>query len=231
MDNKSSPYLSYERYNNPKEDFKSIAGVLRKIFSAESEMEVADIGCANGELLYYLHTLFPNWILTGYDRNKEFLDTGRSYPGLDSVRFEQKEFQEIRGNYDIVLATCFLPFFQDIEEPIKKLLSLCRKGGYLLATGLFNPYDIDVRVQYFDHSDVSAKWVNDFNRHSMQRIKNLLATNVESIEFIKCNYNVDIARNSEQHARVWSFKDEHGDRILINGAWQIANQTLMIVRK
>jgi len=226
-----SPYLSQDRYEQPKEDFKTIGRKLEELFASDSELEVADIGCANGELLYYLHRKFPNWKLIGYDRNSDFLDTGRTFPGLRDVELRQSEFYDIEGSFDIVLSTCFLTLFPDYERPLEKLLSLCHKDGYLLATGLFNPYDIDVRVQYLDHTMPEPEWITDSNRHSQRRIHDWLVPKMKSVEFTECTYDLDIKPNLQNPARVWTFRDTEGNSILINGAWQIANQTLMIVHK
>ncbi|MDZ7736291.1 MAG: class I SAM-dependent methyltransferase [Gammaproteobacteria bacterium] len=231
MNAKRSPYISRDRYEHPKEDFKTIGRNLAELFASDSELEAADIGCANGELLYYLRKQFPNWKLTGYDRNLEFLDTGRNFPGLRDVELQQAELQDIEGSYDVVIATCFLPLFPEIEAPLDKLLSLCREGGYLLATGLFNPYDIDVRVQYLDHTMPEPEWITDSSRHSQRRIREWLEPRVQSIEFTECTYDLDLSPNPDNPARVWTFRDAEGNSILINGAWQIANQTLMVVHK
>jgi len=231
MNTARSPYVSQERYETPKEDFKTIGRQLAELFPQDSELEAADIGCANGELLYYLRKQFPNWNLTGYDRNPEFLAAGRNFSGLADVELHQIEFHDIEGSYDVVLATCFLPLFPDIEEPLERLLSLCRQGGYLLATGLFNPYDIDVRVQYLDHTMPESEWITDSSRHSQRRIRDWLEPKVQSVEFTDCTYNLDLPPNPDNPARVWTFRDADGNSILINGAWQIANQTLMVVHK
>lgn len=230
MSTERSPYLSQDRYSNPKEDFKTIGNKLAEIYAADSEIDVLDIGCANGELLYYLRQQFPRWSLTGYDRNQEFLETGKNFPGLKDVNLLQADYQEIEGSYDLVLATCFLPLFPKFETPLEKLLSLCHKGGYLLATGLFNPYDIDVRVQYLDHTALDNEWITDSSRYSQRRIREWLGTDVESVEFVDCAYDLDMQPNPENPARVWTFRDAEGNSILINGAWQIANQTLMIIK-
>jgi len=231
MSTARSPYLSLDRYVDPKEDFKTIGNCLTKVFNPDSELEAVDVGCANGELLYYLHQIFPRWRLTGYDCNADFLETGRQFPGLRDVRLMQADYRDIDGSFDVVLSTCFLPLFPEIEAPLEKLLSLCREDGYLLATGLFNPYDIDVRVQYLDHTTSDSEWVLDFNRHSQHRLRAWLEPRVQSIEFQPCIYDLEIQPNQQNPARVWTFRDTIGNSILINGAWQIANQTLMIIHK
>lgn len=226
-----SPYLSDQRYENPKEDFRHIAARLEELYAADSVQQVVDIGCANGELLYFLQKIFPRWEFSGIDRNPDFLATARSFHGLKKVTLKQADLYDIEGDYDIVLATCFLPQFPQFEPPLEKLLSLCRQGGSVLATGLFNPYDIDVRVQYCDHTATEPVWINDSNRYSRRRILDWLKPRCRSIEFHDCQYDIEIKHNPDNPARVWTICDSEGNTILINGAWQIANQTLMVIRK
>ena len=59
MSNKKilSPYLNLNRLKNPKDDFKNCIKVLKKKTTL-SEKKIIDIGCANGELLFFLHQKF-----------------------------------------------------------------------------------------------------------------------------------------------------------------------------
>lgn len=228
-----SRYTGRGRYENPKEDFKTIAGKLTSLTEPGRSYSVVDVGCGNGELLYLLKRRFPAWRLTGYDHTPEFVEAARSFPGLADVAFHQADLFDIEGEFDIVIATCFLSLFPDIERPLRKLVGLCRPGGHVLATGLFNPFDIEVRVEFCDNSrpETRGRWRTDFNRHSQQRIRELLADSVEEVAFEACCYDLDLPADPAHPIRVWSVRDDEGRAWLLNGAWQIANQTLMIARR
>lgn len=228
-----SRYSGRGRYDNPKEDFKTIADRLAALTESGRAYSVADVGCGNGELLYLLKQQFPAWHLTGYDHTAEFVEMARAFPGLAGVEFRQADLFDVEGRYDIVIATCFLSLFREIEEPLDKLLGLCREGGLVLATGLFNPFDIEVRVEFCDNSrpQTRGRWRTDFNRHSQSRVRELLADRVSEVTFEPCAYDLDLAPDDEHPIRVWSVRDEQGRTWLLNGAWQIANQTLMVARK
>lgn len=228
-----SRYTGEDRYDNPKEDFKRIADRLAGLTEPGRRYSVADVGCGNGELLYLLKRRFPGWQLAGFDHTAEFVDRARQFPGLAGVEFRQADLFDVRGAYDIVIATCFLSLFREIEAPVRKLIELCRPGGYVLATGLFNPFDIEVRVEFCDNSrpETSGRWRSDFNRHSQRRLRDLLYRMGDSVEFEPCGYDVELVPDPANPIRVWSLRDEDGNTWLMNGAWQIANQTLMTVRK
>jgi len=228
-----NPYVSHQRYEQPKEDFKTIGRKLEKLVDTKKTLRVADVACGNGELLYYLHKLYPNWELFGFDHTAEFIRTAQGFSRLQGVKFTQCDFADIEGTYDVVLSTCFLSLFQDITEPLNRLLALCNDGGHILATGLFNPYDIEVRVEFCDNSrpETKGEWRTDFNRHSQQSIRRMLGGRVDKVEFEECPYDIELAPDPEHVIRVWSLREQTGRTLLINGAWQIANQTLLVIRK
>lgn len=234
-DPQRSPYSSAERYEKePKEDFKHVMSRLEALLDTAAPHDVADIGCANGELLYHLHKRYPHWRLTGYDRKAEFLETARTFPGLADVTFTEANLYNIEETFDVVIATLFLPRFDEIESPLAALLSLCRPGGYLLTTGLFNPHDIEVRALVRDNTDPEMEdaWRSDFNRHSRSRIEREFGPRVQWLDFEEVSYDgVEIPRDPNNAMRVWTLRTEEGKTLLINGAWQICNQTLMTARK
>ena len=227
------PYTSPNLYGDPKEDFKTIGARLKSLLDLHQVYEVADLGCGNGALLYYLHQQYPHWKLYGYDFTSEYIETAQRFEGLKGVNFFHQDFLQLKGTFDVVLSTCLLSVFKDIQKPLKKMLGLCRKGGWLLGTGLFNPFDIEVRVEFCDntHPQTRGQWRTDFNRHSQQSIRNLYANKVQSIEFEECPFGVEIAPDPKNPIRVWTVKNEQDQNLLINGAKQICNQTLLIIRK
>ncbi len=224
-------YTSSERYDNPKEDFKTIARELAKLYANDTGVSLVDIGTANGELLYHLRQCFPGWDLRGYDQVSAFVDTANAFDGLNGIPVEVGDLFELSGQYDVVTACCLLSLFRDIEEPLEQLLSLCRPGGHVLATGLFNPYDIDVRVEYCDNSkaEMAGKWQTDANRFSQKRIRNFLEGKASDVKFHTCEYAIQLQRDENNPIHVWTEDSGGTSPWLINGAWQIANQTLMVI--
>ncbi len=227
------PYASTDLYKTPKEDFKVIAEQLKKLVDPEKVYEVADIGCGNGALLFYLHRHYPHWRLHGYDLTREYIETAKSFDGLKWVKFQKQDLFKINRSFDLVLSTCLLPIFKDIEKPLRKMIDLCRKDGWIIGTGLFNPFDIEVRVEFCDntHPQTRGQWRTDFNRHSQQSVRTLFADKVQSIEFVECPFNVEISPDPKNPIRVWTVQDQSGRNLLVNGAHQFCNQTLLIIRK
>lgn len=229
-----TPYLSTARFGKPKEDFKAIARKLEQLLDRERPCKLVDVGCANGELLHYLKGLFPNWSLHGFDRAGEFIETARCQPELADVHLKQRDLYDIDGIFDVVVSTCFLVQFMDIEKPLRKLLDLCAPGGRVLSTGLFNPHDIEVRVEFCDNTFAETRgvWRTDFNRHSQAHIRRLFEGEVQRIEFEECRYDsLELPENPDNPIRVWTLADASGKTWLVNGAFQLCNQTLMVIHK
>ena len=51
-------YIKSNRYKKPKESFKLLYRILKKSLSKTKNYELLDVGCANGELLFFLNKKF-----------------------------------------------------------------------------------------------------------------------------------------------------------------------------
>jgi trans-aconitate methyltransferase len=222
---------SRERLNNPKENFKLVAALIAAIHPREADIAIADIGCANGELLYFLRSVFPNARLTGYDREPKFLEVARSL-NLPNTHFEEGDLREIRPAelFDCVVCLGTVPIFQDPAEVMHPLLSMVKPGGLLLADGLFNRHECEVRVSFCDNSTSAGKglWRIDFAQHSRTRIRTLLEPLCSRVEFHDNEMGVDIPKRDDRpHVNVWTFKDESGRRHQTNGLNLLLDDTIV----
>ena len=228
-----SPYISIDRFEKLKEDHKFIMKKIQSLFNKDSAISIVDIGCGNGEFLYHLKKAFPNCKLTGFDLTEEFINTGKNFPGLKGVRLEQKDFLEVDEIFDLVICSGMFHIFTDIKQPIEKFLSICKGGGYLFVDGLFNEYDIEVRMQYCDNSNPISKgiWRSDWNQHSQSSVKNFLKGIVEYVEFEEVVFDLELPMNAAMPINKWTFKDSKGKTIITNGTHLISNKTLMMIKK
>ena len=112
-------YVSADLFREPKEDFKLIIAELERRAEAGQELSLADLGCGNGALLHFLHQRFPDWKLHGFDAVVDFIETAKEhFAGDAGVTLAQRDYAAVTGSYDIVVATCFLSLFRDIEAPL-----------------------------------------------------------------------------------------------------------------
>jgi len=228
-----SPYIKSSRYTTPKEDHKFFGQKLKEKVDPAQTLSVVDVGCGNGELLYYLKNQFPHWLLTGYDFTQEFIETGNKFEGLSGVKLIHMDMFDIVEKYDIVLCDGVIQIFSDIHKPLEKIISICKKDGYALITGLFNKFDIEVRLQFCDNSNPASKniWRADFNQHSQQSIRRLIQKKVSSIEFESVVMDKDLPLNADMPLWNYTFRDANNKNIITNGLNIIANKTMLIINK
>src|SRR3989344_1701546 len=229
-----SPYASSKRYENPKQVFLFALQEIERNLKTDTLITLVDIGCANGEFLYYVKKWHPNWNLYGYDFMPEFIEAGKKFNGLKGIHLELKNFFTLRKKFDVVCCFGTLPIFPDVKKPLKKLLSLCKKNGLLVADGLFNRFDIDVQITYRDNSKIESKniWRNDFNQHAQTTIAEFLEPIVGQLEFKAVPFNVDLPYiTNNPHANAFTFRDDGGNRRVTNGLNILLNSTLLIVKK
>ena len=169
----------------------------------------------------------------GYDFTQEFIDVGNNYIKSDNVKLTKKDIFEVEGAFDIVTSDGVTQIFDDIKKLLGKYLQLCKKGGFVLTTGRFNKYDIEVRMQYCDntHDEARGIWREDWCFHSQKTIEKLLRNKVADIKFENVDMDLDLNYNSEDPIRQWTFRDDSGRNIITNGTNFILNKTLLTIKK
>ena len=70
-------YLKTNRYKKPKKSFIYLHQIMKKKLSKEKKYKILDIGCASGELLYFLSKKFKNVKLYGVDIKSNLLDLAK----------------------------------------------------------------------------------------------------------------------------------------------------------
>lgn len=229
-----SPYVGTDRYDNPKEDHKFIAEQLRRFVDVERAMRVGDLGCGNGELIYYLKSQFPHWEYSGFDYTKSFIDAALSFEGLAGVRFVNQDLFEINEIFEIMLCTGVANTFPDVGELLGKLLSVCEAGGWVFVDGLFNRHAVDVRLTFRDNSvpESQGLWRTAFNQHSRESIGKMLRGRVTSFEFVDMVMDKDLPFDEAKPAvSSFTFRAADGRNVITNGLNLIVNRTLLVIEK
>jgi trans-aconitate methyltransferase len=72
---KISPYSKIEksRLANPKLTFRFASQLVKKKSKLDANFTLPDLGCANGEFLYFLRDEFPQAVLHGLDITPKFI--------------------------------------------------------------------------------------------------------------------------------------------------------------
>lgn len=228
-----SPYVSQARYSNTKEVHKFYARQISPIASNSDKKKVIDVGCGNGELIYFLKSTFPNWTYKGIDKTPEFIQCARNFPGLSEVQFEVGNLFELTGQYDIVLCTGVLQIFSEFAPPLEKLISLANNDAWIFCDGLFNKWDVEARLQYCDNSnpDAAGLWRTDWNQHSRKLVSQFLRGRIANFRFIDIEMDLDLRPNLETHINQFTFRDSAGHNVITNGTNLLLNKTMLIIQK
>ena len=183
--------------------------------------------------MYQINKKFPYINCTGTDKEVQFINSAKKFVGLRNVNFMTKDFFKNRGTYDFVFCTSVFQIFQDYKKPLTKLLSLTKKNGYLFVDGLFNKYDVEVRLQYCDNSNNVAKnlWRSDWSQHSIKSISKFLKNKeISSYKFLEVPMNKTIKFNKKIHVNQFTFKYKRKN-LITNGTNLILNRNLLIIKR
>jgi len=226
-------YLNENRYDTPKESFKFIGKNIARFVENKEECKITllDVGCATGELIYYLRTLFPGFNYTGFDISEKMLKHA-SFK-MSEVNFYQRTILDLAeeksdAQYDFVIMSGVLSIFDDTERVLENLIPLVKKGGNLLVYGFFNDLPVDVIMRYKSSDD--SEWKSGWNiistKYCEKIIRNICLANIEWVDF---NIGFSLERPKDDFMRVWTMATEGSPYQHINGACQLLNMKLMIV--
>jgi len=130
---------------------------LKKIKNAN---KIADLGCANGELLSLLHTEFrkPKENLYGFDVSKKFIAEARkSFSHIYHWDFNYKK--EWPQKFDVIFALDVIEHLENSQNFLKNIVSLMKKNSLLvLSTPNINSLSRFIqRSQWFGFKDKTHK--------------------------------------------------------------------------
>jgi hypothetical protein len=129
----SEKIKDYSSYNEGMK--KSLLDKIFFIDKIDAEV-IIDFGCADGTLIHFLHSLFPEYKYIGYDTDEEMLTQAR------------KKFNEDDSVY----------FFSDWED-IEPIAILNKKTAIILSSVIHEVY------AYGTRKDVDLVWERVFNSH------------------------------------------------------------------
>tara|TARA_B100000315_G_C14541735_1_gene571255 strand:+ start:343 stop:1083 length:741 start_codon:yes stop_codon:yes gene_type:complete len=225
-------YLHEDRYDNPKEYFKLIAGSVSEYSeNARSKVSLLDIGCATGEFIYYLQSVFPEFEFTGIDVSDKLLSKASiKMPNnrFRNVSIIDSPYNNLKVKYDFVTMCGVLCIFDNAERVLRNAFELVKRGGKLYVFGAFNNYPLDVVMRYkLSHE---TTWRSAVNIFSEQYCENLFCKQLgSSIQWKDFNIGFEIERVPSDFMRSWTIKTENNPFQLVNGACQLLNFRLMIV--
>ncbi len=225
-------YLNEDRFNEPKLVFTLIGDrIANEAFAPGAR--ILDVGCATGEMLYYLMGRFREHSFTGLDVSEPLIERARERNPevefiigsvLDPAMFAERRF-------DAVTATGLLSIFDNPESVIGNLLACTREGGSVIISAFINVDPIDTIIRYRRTEGDPGEWETGWNVWSKNTIERILKESDDTLswEWQPWDPPYRFAKGKDP-MRSWTIQTEHKEHQRVNGAGQLLNGHLIHIR-
>lgn len=208
-------YLNEDHASNPKEYFKKAANIIEPLTT--DGLTLVDVGCAGGDFLKYVHSIYPKLELFGVDafesmveETKKRVSSCQTFVG--DLNKEKLELE--KGPFDIVTMLGVISIFSN-ENWISNFFNLIKPGGTGLIFGMVNPYPYDVFVTLRNEEGENEFGWNSWSNKTLQDRFEGLGAEVETTWW---NPPVDVPNRADDPLRSWSILTQDGDRMFVNGS-------------
>jgi SAM-dependent methyltransferase len=210
-------YLTEDRSCQPREFFKFLANLAALQLAANPRARILDVGCANGEFLYYLRSRYPAVRVAGLDVASEFLARARELvPDGEFSTGDIYSGEKLpRQRFDLVFMNGVNYLLPEYERWLRNLISVCQ--GMAFVFGIFNPEDLDVHatVTRSGDTDSSTPW-NLISQKSISVFLDRIGKGIPH-QFHNWEVPVDVPRANPDPMRCWTITTNEGRRLQING--------------
>jgi SAM-dependent methyltransferase len=214
-------YLDENRFNEPKEMFKFVTNKAFSGKSPDSNVKIADFGCAAGEFLFYLNQMLPNVSLFGVDILPELLEKCSRYvPGAKLIEGSILDGEiQPESYFDKTFLLGVHSIFDEFETCLNNLVKFTKPGGVAYVFGMFNPFPVDVIIKYKNSKNFNGDvFESGWNIFSQESVSQFLVNHpkVKLFSFSPFEINMNLTRQQDI-IRSWTIQDSMGNHLLTNG--------------
>ena len=218
-------YLKSNRYNKPQESFKLLLKLLGKNLPKNKTLKLLDIGCATGELIYFLSKNTKNINFYGTDIRGDLLKKAKK--NCNEATFKKLNFEKkikFNDKFDIIIIIGVLSIFDNLDIFFENLKNISKKKTIIYIGGHFNNYDYNVKVYYNDLKLKKNIYQTGWTVWSVKSIKKYL----KNKKFKQHNLIMpfDIKQKKNDLMRSWTIKINNR-RFFTNATTIIQNQMLL----
>jgi len=199
-------YLKSDRYNKPKEAYKLLYRILKKRLSKTKNYELLDVGCANGELLFFLNKKFSNIKFYGVDIRNDLIKVARKKLPSDIYlkKFDYNQKKNLNKKFDIIICCGVIGIFDNLKFFFKNIKKNIKKNSILFLFCVFNEYDFDIIQSYKDLNSKITNYQTGWNIWSIKTIKKYM----KEKKIIKHPFEIkfDVKQNKKDLMRSWTIK-------------------------
>mgnify|MGYP005989312205 FL=1 len=224
-----SLYIKFNRYKKPKEANKLLVKILKKRLSIDKEYKLIDIGCANGELLYFLNEKFSNLKFCGSDVRGDLLNLAKkklpSNINLKKVDYNKK--LNSKQKFDVIVCSGVISIFDNLDIFFKNIKQNMKKNSLLFIFSSFNEYDFDILISYKDLNSKLNNYQSGWNIWSIKKIKSYF----KEKKIIKHPFNIklNIKKNKKDLIRSWTI-NVNQKKYFTNALMTIQNQMWLEIK-
>ena len=109
--------------------------ILRLIsdMNIDKNINVLDLGCGSGQLIYEMSSRFSNLNITGVDFSGKMIEMSQERnPFVRHVKLSADELYKLTDKYDLIICTHSLPYYKEPEKTLMELSKLLNDDGKLL---------------------------------------------------------------------------------------------------
>lgn len=141
---------------------------------------IADIACGGGASVH-LADLYPQAKFTMVDANEDAISLARQATEKFNATCNVGDIYNLAldsDSCDLVICWQTLSWLDKPEFALRELLRICKPGGLILASSLFNlNHDVDVYSKVIDHTRASSGlgMSYDYNTYSLRTVQEWLS--------------------------------------------------------
>jgi ubiquinone/menaquinone biosynthesis C-methylase UbiE len=162
--------------------------------------DIADVACGAGGVSAHLGLMYPHASFTLIDLNADALALAREYTAGLNARYLVEDVYSLSAaadSFDLVICWQTLSWLDNAERALSELVRICRPGGRVFASSLFNvDADVDIYARVVDHTRPSgqANLTVPYNTYSGHTVERWTAGRVASWQFHDFEIGLDLPR-------------------------------------
>lgn len=203
-----------------KEHEERLISLIKEKLPPDFAGHVLDIGCARGNLIRALASVFPEAHYVGFDVSEELITAART--ACPAAEFYVADALTFRPPcpFDLVVASGVLSIFEDFARPLDTWLSWLAPRGQLFIFGRFNSRNIDTIIR-FRNNYRGADWEGGLTAYSVHTVGRYLSERGWRHEFVRFYLSMELPE-SEDPIRTYTVRCQNGLHLIVNGANVVA---------
>ena len=182
---------------------------------------IADIACGGGGASMHISELYPTAKFTMIDANEEAIAIARQATLKINATCTVGDIYDLAldsDSFDLVICWQTLSWLDRPEAALHELVRICKPGGRILASSLFNlHHDVDIYSKVIDHTRASSIQgiYYDCNTYSLRTVREWIAGMVADLKIHEFSIPLDLESNGRGMG-TYTVKLETGERIQIS---------------